>query len=73
MEVCFGIQKGRRIERSEPPGDMTMSLSEQAVKPGRFNCFQLRIKECQFLKQCSTIWGCRGIVLLKSIKVREKS
>ena len=40
-----GTKKGGRRERSEPPGDMTMSLSEQAVKPGRWSIEIMGLKD----------------------------
>ena len=48
----MGLKDEEEGKKGEPPRDIAMSLSEQAVKPGRFDKFQLWIRgNCEFLMQ----------------------
>ena len=68
-----GIERRRGRERGEPPRDIAMSLSEQAVKPGRFDKLQLWIRgNCQFLVQYSTIRG-KGRVSFKNYQSQKET
>ena len=54
------VERRRRREEGEPPRDKVMSLSEQAVNPGRFDKLQITTRQCEFLFLKGTIWGVIG-------------
>ena len=69
----MGLKDEEEGKKGEPPRDIAMSLSEQAVKPGRFDKFQLWIRgNCEFLMQYRTIRG-KGRVSFKNYQSQKET